>query len=409
MTAEVPLVKTGALPLLFNGLALVGRGLGLERTCLSVDALEKRVWPNLGEGHLDDTSRALTASAIASVGEDSRLTPFGEYAVREIVLRTMRVQRALSEFKASHPEILARRVERPILIVGWYRTGTTLAHRLLASADRVRAPRAYELYFPVPEHEEPLEADRTRIKRTRAMLRLAHLAIPALRRLHRITPESAEESTVLLDNAGAGIYMLHAFGAHGHGERLMASDLHAAYAALKCQLQVLQGPAPSPDRWILKCPFSLAHLMAFHQVFPDGSVVHIHRDIVGALASVCRLALTLQSAFVERPDVRAIGRFWANFCLEAAAHAERARTLYPRGHYIDVDYDSLSREPIATALALGEKLALTIQPNALHAALTEAGAPSPPFARDLSVFGLDATDVVRRHADLTTTIGRREY
>ena len=52
-----------------------------------------------------------------------------------------------------HPEILAERIERPVVIVGLPRTGTTVTYDLLALDPAARAPRNWEFAMPWPAPE----------------------------------------------------------------------------------------------------------------------------------------------------------------------------------------------------------------------------------------------------------------
>src|SRR5271170_5668433 len=52
-----------------------------------------------------------------------------------------------------HPEILAERIERPVVIVGLPRTGTTITYDLLALDPAARAPRNWEFAMPWPAPE----------------------------------------------------------------------------------------------------------------------------------------------------------------------------------------------------------------------------------------------------------------
>ncbi|MEC8003066.1 MAG: sulfotransferase, partial [Pseudomonadota bacterium] len=49
-----------------------------------------------------------------------------------------------------HPEILEETIERPIVVVGLPRTGTTMLHRTIATDSSLLAPIWYEVRQPVP-------------------------------------------------------------------------------------------------------------------------------------------------------------------------------------------------------------------------------------------------------------------
>jgi hypothetical protein len=255
------------------------------------------------------------------------------------------------------PELADVPVERAVVVVGWYRSGTTTLHRRLTEVEGARVPRAWELYFPVPEGSEPgVDARRRRARMVR-MLRLAHFAIPALSELHPIAADDPEESTVLLDNAGLGVYFLHAFGAHAHGWRLVEEDTTCAYASMRRQLQLLTASGGA-GRWILKCPFSLWKLDELLEVFPDAQIVHIHRNEQDTLDSVCRLASTLQHSFRAEVDPEKIRRFWSAFYREGLERSRAVRATLGSERFVDVAFEDLVREPQTSVSRLSDVLGL---------------------------------------------------
>ena len=229
----------------------------------------------------------------------------------------------------------------------------------------------------------------------RNMLWLAHLAIPELRFLHRIEVDSPEESTVLLDNAGLGVYFLHAFGAHRHGWHLAGSDLSRAFQSMRVQLQLLQHSSGRFGRWVLKCPFTVAHIGAFLDVFPDATVIHVHRDASKALSSVCRLATTLQTSFLLRPDLKSIGAFWSTYYLDALERSWQFRRAHPSRQIIDVSYSDLVRDPVETAMKLQKPLGLVLDPDLLSAVPGTARHAGDNTEKVID-FGIDDSEIRQR-------------
>ena len=58
-----------------------------------------------------------------------------------------------------HPEILEETIERPIVVVGLPRTGTTMLHRTIATDSSLLAPIWYEVRQPVPLADDFERAD----------------------------------------------------------------------------------------------------------------------------------------------------------------------------------------------------------------------------------------------------------
>lgn len=71
---------------------------------------------------------------IASVNAEGRLTPDGFAGQTEVIVKGLASRLRMMEDIKRHPEILDEKVEVAALILGLPRTGSTIFHRLLASA-----------------------------------------------------------------------------------------------------------------------------------------------------------------------------------------------------------------------------------------------------------------------------------
>lgn len=234
------------------------------------------------------------------------------------------------------------------------------------------------------------------------MLRLAHLAVPSLREFHRIEIDSPEESTALLDNAGTGIYFLHAFGAHSHGMRLCEAGLTPAYTAMRRQIQILQYLKGGNGRWVLKCPFSLGHVQSFLENFPDAKIVFISRDVTASLSSVCQLSEALQTSFRRRVDRLSIGEFWRVFYRFSLENFWSQRAQINSQNVFNINYTELTRNPQKIVKQLGEALELRINGDQIDLALstTQHSTRSHPF--NLNRYGLDASEIKSQFSKFDT-------
>lgn len=330
---------------LLNGLGRALSPMGLAPRAPDAEVLISRAERSTGlQMAAADPFRGFFSSAIAGANEGAGLSPFGRWGVPRLAERMVSNHLRLTDVFERRPELADVPVERPVLVVGRYRSGTTMLHRLLAQAEGARNPRAWELYFPVPELEDAGADARLRRARMDRMLRLAHFAIPSLRKLHTITADDPEEATVLLDNAGLGVYFMHAFGAHEHGRRLVEGDTSFAYRSLLRQLQLL-ATTGGGGRWILKCPFSYWKLDEFLAVFPDAQIVHIRRDRRDTLASICRLATALQHSFRRRVDPTQIEQFWSTFYSDGRERLRTTREALGSERFVDVAFEDLVAAP----------------------------------------------------------------
>lgn len=81
---------------------------------------------------------------LESLREDGRLTEAGAAAQREVMIKGLVSRLRLIDDLKRHPEILDEKVEVAGIILGLPRTGSTIFHRLLASAPGMTAIRWWE-------------------------------------------------------------------------------------------------------------------------------------------------------------------------------------------------------------------------------------------------------------------------
>src|SRR5260370_933527 len=87
--------------------------------------------------------------------------------LRELLETRLQLTRAWS----GRSEVLdASAIKRPIFITGMPRSGSTFLHELLAEDPENRAPRVWEMMFPLPpDSDRPIRVDR-RVRKTEACL-----------------------------------------------------------------------------------------------------------------------------------------------------------------------------------------------------------------------------------------------
>jgi hypothetical protein len=319
------------------------------------------------------------------------LTPIGRLAARTEITRRLTNRYALRRLFDRHPEVSRLAVDRPVVVTGLPRTGTTLLHDLLARHGGARAPQLWELLHPVPGSPA---GRRRALRSTRWTTRMYHAAVPALCDIHPLDPRAPEECIFVLPHH------------HGHQARARMPDYHrwceardAAddYRYLRHHLQALQWRR-SRRRWVLKSPFHLHHLDALLAAFPDATVVWTRRDPVRAMASWCSFVEAIMWLQNDRVDRAAIGRDWLEIWATGLAQGARTRAAHP-GRFIDVDYGSLAADPVATTVGLWECLGDPVDgPARARIATAASGAQHRPGRHRyrLERYGLDPDEVRAR-------------
>lgn len=280
---------------------------------------------------------------------DGGLHAFGRFAHRTQLLGLLVTRLRLEDLLRRRPEILAEPIEKPIVILGLPRTGTTILQRMLARDPGLRSLPYWEALSPLPEGDAAVAADPApRLRRAEQSVRLVEWCIPQMKSMHELDAADADEEIWLLAVDFAS--MLHETTAlvPAYRDWFESADLTPSYAYLRRLLQVLQWYRRG-ERWLLKSPQHLGQLRPLLSVFPDATVVQTHRDPVKVTASVCSMISYSAHMNVARPDPRAIARYWADRLQTLLRKSAEDRPLGQESRFVDVHFRELLADPIAVA------------------------------------------------------------
>jgi Sulfotransferase family len=302
---------------------------------------------------------------LRSCREEADLGLFGRFAIRWDSIRFLSNLLRLRAEEMQAPEILDLPIERPILIAGLPRSGTTFLHSLLAEDPANLVPRVWQLIHPYPTTKSGTDRRPQRVAR---QLRLFALLAPEFRRLHPIAANSPQECSEITAHVFASLRYDTTYRIPSYRRWLDDSGHRDAYRFHKRFLQHLQRQAGRTGRWVLKCPDHVFALAAIREVYPDARLVFVHRDPLAVLVSVARLTGVLRRPFTRHIDKIEIGREDSDRWLTASelmiAAAERQPFAEPIFH---VHYADLARDPLAMVAAIYRHFGIELAPPAADA------------------------------------------
>ena len=290
-------------------------------------------------GFVDRMESALEGLAEADLNSVGR---FGaRYVLHWCASNRLRIVDVLKR----RPEISEIPIERPLIITGFYRTGTTFLHSVLAADPANRTGRAWELCFPVGRKHDPLGDVAWRRSRAAFTLGFDQAVIPDQAVAHHITPDSFEECHFLLQNDMASISFQAGLGAWSYATEMLDWDMRQPYAFHKSQLQILTQQRAS-TRWALKCPWHLWNLEALLAVYPDARIIHTHRDVSRALGSQCSLCARMNSKLQRNVDLHEIGDYWLEYSRIGLDRGLAVRDKLPASQVYDLRLNDLMAHPV---------------------------------------------------------------
>ena len=234
-------------------------------------------------GPLDAFVRLLDSAGQLSA--DDRRAAFGQ------MVGVLGGRLRLVEDRKRYPGIADERIEAPLIVVGFPRSGTTLLHALLAQAPGNRAPLYWEIARPSPPPSLAAPGDPRIAAGTRDIERwLADYAGFIAQHPYfdagGETPMECESLLVYdLRNAYPTMFSKVPYGPPWAAEGT-ADEYYASHRQL---LQHLQFGA-ARRRWVLKGVAHQFRLSALLSAYPDAKLVWPHRDPVEVFGSL--LAVT---------------------------------------------------------------------------------------------------------------------
>ncbi|MGV0805247.1 sulfotransferase family protein [Mycolicibacterium setense] len=324
-----------------DGLAAYGATVDLHPEALLTAAIERTGLDDFGDPAFRERLEVLCTALRDEAGlSDTGLGIAFEQLVGNLVNRLR-----LEALIADHPEIEDIAIERPIVICGLPRTGTTHLHNLLAADPALR-------YLPYWESLEPVsgpgeDTPEPRRQRCGAGLEMVNTSMPEFRRMHDMTVEHAHEEIQLLANDISGMlfettYYVPSFAAH-----YKAHDQSASYAYLKRSLQAMQW-LRGGTRWVLKSPQHLEQFPTLAATFPDATFVVTHRDPVDVTLSMMTMICYAMRMAVTQPDVAKVTEHWLKRIDDLLAGCIRDREVLPAGQSIDVRFDDFMADERGT-------------------------------------------------------------
>lgn len=265
-------------------------------------------------------------------------------------------------WRRDHPAVATQRVDRPIIIVGQPRTGTTILFDLMAQDPTNRAPLSWEIERPVPAPRTATYGTDPRIAEAQAGFDLVESIIPGFTSFHELGAQLAQEDVRIFTSDFRSMQFSLQFEVPEYNRWLLhEADMAPAYRWHRRFLQHLQSEHHA-DRWLLKSPAHLWSLPALLAEYPDAIVIQNHRDPLKVIASISALGASLREMTTDNFDVRTLAAQYGDDIMVGLDRALQARAdgLFAPGQVVDVRYQDFRHDPIATIAGIYDQIGLEL-------------------------------------------------
>ena len=378
-------------------MAGAGAGLTLDPGAMMAQAAAETGLDDFGDPAFLERLDVLCAALLTEAQLDAR----GVAGQHGLIVGLLRNRLLIEDAIRRHPEITEVEIERPVVICGLPRTGTTHLHNLMSADPALRSLPYWESLEPVlAEGDWPAagQADPRR-GRTEQAVWMINTAMPEFRRMHEMTVDHVHEEIQLLAIDFSTMLFETTAPMPSWRDYYLGHDQRPSYAYLKRVLQVLQW-SRGGTRWVLKSPQHLEQFPALYDTFPDATFVVTHRDPVSVTASMTTMLAYGARMSRDHVDLENIGRYWAARLETMLRRCVDERDVLPAEQSIDVRFDEFMADDLAM---VGRIYALAGQPltddglAAMAAFMAEHPRGRYGSVRyDLGRFGLDPAE--RRRA-----------
>lgn len=342
---------------------------------------------------------------LAAVRDEAKLSPAGIAARREVIVKGLVSRLRLVEDIKRHPEILNEDVRVAGIMLGLPRTGSTIFHRLLASAPGMTAIRWWECQnyapFPGETRGEPVE----RRAYAQAMLDGWLSIAPDLMSIHPLDIDGPDEEIIILGQLFVSTMLEGTEYIPGFAKWLDSYDQTKGHEDLKVILQYLQWQDPSRRgrQWVLKSPSNLPFVEVAAKAFPEALLIMTHRDPVQTVPSYISMMDALYSMGSDQVDKKAVGHFWLHRLAEWMRAFEKGRVNLDSSRFVDIHYSEVIKQPLQQAERALTRMGITVTPE-MESVMAEFLAGNKREQRashqySIEEYGLTEQDIEREFAD----------
>ena len=356
--------------------------------------------------------RSRVAAAVEWINDRG---PYSTTQVREMQAQLVHLlarRLAISLDRRRFPEIAQVKIDRPIFIIGFARSGTTLLHSLIAEDPDMLKPESWHMYSPSPPPGAgPIAAER--IAYAQRQVEAWMDFCPAQKPMHPYVDKGAhqpieDEEVFALDFNTAYPYHFYKVPTlDGHvtfGSALDGFRFHRNF------LQHLQWNT-GKSRWICKGPSHQINLAALFEVYPDAMCIWAHRPIGEIYASQVSLRAAIFDTITGRPNDWASQAKGYAEGLKRAVDTLMASDLIDDPRVLHITFRDIAKDPLSAVRQVYAHAGLAVSEpfeRRVKAWLTDPENATDRFSRypySFEAFGLDKKWVEDLFADYSHRFG----
>merc|ERR1711879_160530 len=289
--------------------------------------------------------------------DQSLMSASGILLFNGLVQRLLNTREKAIEYIQIHQDVIVHsRLDKPIIISGLPRTGSTMLYNLLSCDPKARAPRFFEISqmgSPTPPADSLEQRNKDpRIKQVMDRFDETERLYPGMwteaGKSHRSHPNEIEEDLLVLFQSF--IMQLHvSLSEEGYREWYEdKNNKEFAYIYHRLFFQMLNQAWTPESHWVLKAPIHSTYLDELVKQYPDARIVITHRDPVSVVPSWARLLESyINWSYIPYACDRVkYGRYITDSLVLCAERVMEWEKKTDPSVYFDVVYSKMVKDPI---------------------------------------------------------------
>ena len=263
---------------------------------------------------------------------------------------------------AEYPDVLKIPIQRPLMITGLPRTGTTALHKLLSVDSQFQGVEFWLIGTPMIRPPRDTWEAHHEYRACIAKLGGADTIASRSRKAHDFVAGEVEDCDGFLAQSFVMDYVFSRGLLPTYSRWCSRQSLQEPYRRYANVLRLIGGRDPHKT-WLLKSPPRMAEIDALLEVFPDACIIQTHRDPLLTIPSHCNLLnMWWQGVYgeVAPPDI--IGPLECAFWRKALDRIQSVRRKFPL-QFFDIDHRRFLADPMNTIRSVYEYFGLSLSPD----------------------------------------------
>lgn len=277
-----------------------------------------------------------------------------------------------------HSDVLSAPVERPVIIIGIPRTGTTALYNLLSLDPQFQGIEKWLCYGPMVRPPRETWEAHPQFQAVRAATDQMFETMPDIAVAHGIQPEEPDECLYPMAQSFVSNFFSSNMDSPDYDRWFRTADETGSFRRYADILNLVgKGDA---RRWLLKNPSHVFGATAMLNAFPDACVIQTHRHPAATIASLTSLLGNIRDFLAGEPIDRA--RLQAreiSFWSEATTRCMATQDAHP-DRFVNIMQADIRRDPLGVVRKIYDRFDLTLSGEA-ERRMNEWARKNPPDGR----------------------------